>query len=168
MHIDLSFTHPIFLTRPFHGNLVQDVPTIAPPTLMLPSRVVARVVSHPFSLRGLPPPCASPSENAFQGVDHRTGSFIADHGSPHTFGNPFTQKGQTHLYPYLPGLFAGSCTIVDPCFFFLSFEAEETKHCFCLPHLDPFEGLYGPRPILTSEGEDGKYVVHNSSTLDLP
>ena len=76
-----------------------------PPTLMLPSRVVARVVSQPFCLRGLSPHCTSPSEDAFQGVDHPIGSFIADpsHGSPHTFGNHFIQKTQSHLYPYLPG-----------------------------------------------------------------
>ena len=60
-----SFTHPVFLSGPVRGNFVPDVSTIVPLPLVFPSRVVARVVSHSSCLRGLPPPCTSPSENAF-------------------------------------------------------------------------------------------------------
>ena len=81
--------------------------------------------------------------------------------SPDTFGNDFTQKGQSDLYPHLPGLFLGRLLHNSrPTFLPLSSEAEKTKHSLSLPPLDPFEGLYGPRPILTPEGEDGKHVVH--------
>ena len=40
-------------------------------------------------------------EDAFQGVDHRIRSFIADpsHGSLHIIGNHFIDKWQTRLYP---------------------------------------------------------------------
>ena len=115
-----SFLSPIFLTHPVRGQFVPDAPTIVPPTLMLPSRVVARVVSLPFWLRGLSPLCTCPSEDAFHGVDHRIGSFIADpsHGSPHTFSNPFVQKRQSHLYQYLLAV----CKLLQnnrPCFFFV-------------------------------------------------
>ena len=73
-----SFTHPVFLSGPVRGNFVPDVSTIVPLPLVFPSRVVAQFVSHPSCLRGLPPPCTSTSENAFQGVDHRTGSFVTN------------------------------------------------------------------------------------------
>ena len=155
VHIFLSFTHPIFLTRPVRGNLVQDVSTIVPLPLMLQSCVGDRVVSPPFCLRGLPPSCTSPSEDAFQGVDHRIVSFIADpsHCSPHTFGNHLMQKGPTH---YSRPKFLRFCflkrkrrTIV-----FVSHLLILSK--VCLVH-DQF-----------SLREDCIYVVHQSSTLDLP
>ena len=107
-----------FHSCPICGNFAPDVPTNLQSTLMLPSRVVGCVVFLSICLRGLPPPRTPPSENAFQRVDHCIGSFIADpsRGSPHTFGNHLIQKGETHLYPYLPGRFAGSSIIVPPMF----------------------------------------------------
>ena len=56
-----------------------DATPAVPLPLVLPSRLVARVVSHTFCLRGLPPSRTSPPEKAFQGVDHRIGSIVTDH-----------------------------------------------------------------------------------------
>ena len=62
-----SFFHSSSLPyTPSPWQFCPDVPTIVPHPLMLPSRVVAQVVSHPFCLRGLPPPSTSPSETLFR------------------------------------------------------------------------------------------------------
>ena len=62
-----SFFHSSNLPyTPSPWQFCPDVPTIVPHPLMLPSRVVAQVVSHPFCLRGLPPPSTSPSETLFR------------------------------------------------------------------------------------------------------
>ena len=50
-----SCTGLVLLTGPLGGQLVPDTPSSVPPPLVFPTRVVARVVSHPFCLRGLPP-----------------------------------------------------------------------------------------------------------------
>ena len=99
--------------------------------------------SHPFCFRGWPLSCTSPSEDAFQGVDHRIGTFIADpsHGSPHSFGNFFIQEGHANLYPKISGHIARSSIVVDPRFFFISFETEQTCHCRGFPSFDLFHRL---------------------------
>ena len=53
-------------------------------------------------------------------------------------------------------------------FFFFSFEAENTKHCLCLPSYGPFESFLGPRQILTPKVENAKDVFPHSLTLDSP
>ena len=63
----LSFTPPMFFSRPLRGNFVPDVPTIVPHPLVLPSCVVAWVFFHRSCLRALPPLCTSPSQDALQG-----------------------------------------------------------------------------------------------------
>ena len=75
--ISFPVAHPIFFTRPVHGNF-PSFSTIVPPSLMFPSCVVTWIFFHRSCLRGLPPPCTSPSVHAFQGVGHRIGSFITD------------------------------------------------------------------------------------------
>ena len=82
----------------FYSESILDCAT----TTMIPSLAVARVVFKTFCLRGLPPSRTSPPENAFQGVDHRIGSFIANpsHVFSPIFGNHFFKKGKpisTHI-----------------------------------------------------------------------
>ena len=63
LQISFLFFSPIqsFFTRHF----VADVPTIVSPTLLLPSRVVAPVLFHPFGTCCLPPSRTSPSGHLF-------------------------------------------------------------------------------------------------------
>ena len=45
-------------------------------------------------------------------------------GAPHTFRNFFTQKGQAHLHPYLPGHITCSRMVLNPRLVFSSFQTE--------------------------------------------
>ena len=124
----LSRAHPIFFTGPVHGDFIPHISTIVPPPLVLPSCLTFAITFHHFCLQGVPPSRASPPADLFQGVDRCIGFLITgpSHGSPHTFCNPFKQEGQAHLYPYLPGHLGRSCTIGNPCSFFVSFRSELT------------------------------------------
>ena len=93
------------------------------------------------------------------------GFFIAapSHGTSHTFGDHLTQKGQTHLYPYLASRFASTCTIVDQNFFLLFFEAIETHHCLLSP-MDRFSLPQG-KTAYTRSTSRRHLIFHGMSLL---
>ena len=105
-----------------------------------------------------------------QGINHRILFFIAcpHHGAPHIFRNFVEQKRQFHLHPYLSGHNAGSCLVFNSRHFYLSFQANQHRHYFCLPPLKFFQCLLRPRRSFTSKGEKGVHVIHQALTFYSP
>ena len=147
-NISLSLTHPVFLTSRVRGNLIPDASSIVPLPLMLPPRVVARVVFHSLCLRGLPPSRTSPSGNAcFKVVDHRIAVFHHSRPIPWLATNFRQLPHAERVNPSVP-IFSLAVLHVSS---FSFFEAEYTTHRLCLPSFDSFESFLGPGPLFHSQ-----------------
>ena len=71
----------------------------------------------------------------------------------------------THIFS---GRNAGSCLVFSPRLFFLSLQAGQLRHYFCLPPFNFYQSLLRPRPSFTSKRENGVHVIHQSLTFNSP
>ena len=111
------FSHPFFFTCPVCGNFIPHV------TLVLPSCMIFWITFHHFCLQGMPPYRTTPSIDFFEGcrlphwVSHRKPiPWLATYFLQSLHTRRASPSVSISSWPY--------CMIVDPCFFFVSFEAE--------------------------------------------